>query len=902
MDKMETISKMRTWAAAKRFLIIFLPLAGLIIGVTMIIYHSEVRGERVILETNQANKVDLVIKFIAADLDAVVSDLMIIAEHRELKAMLESGKVGHRRALAQEFLTFSKHKRLYDQICFLDETGMEIVRVNFNSGKSVIVPQKQLQSKEKRYYFQETFKLRQAEVFVSPFDLNIGKGRIEQPLKPIIRFGTPIFDKNSRKRGIVIVNYLGEKMLRDLERASGRFPGQVMLINSDGFWIKGPRPEDEWGFMYEDEAHRTFEKAFPAARQRIFAAESGQFLNAEGLFTFATVHPLLEAQQFSTGLSKPLEPSARRLEGEEYYWKILSRVPKAILSAGSGQILDRIIMLDTALVLLITVGSWLLVRANVRRREAEEALQRAHDGLKRRVEERTAQLTGANQELRGQIDERRRTEEALCESEGRFRKAFEHAALGMALVNPTGRLLKVNLYLCQMWGYTEEELLTKTFNDLTHPDDQHIGIEVMQKLLDNTLSFARVEKRYLHKDGSTIWALLGTSLLRDSAGKPLYLVSHIQNISERKQAEEALKESEKRFRDLAENSPVGIFIVQNNQIVYTNPEQKRLFGPLPEPFAIDNFFKNVHPYDLVDLKEFYDTILSGDARGLDMEMRFFPFGKQTHKKETQWVHCRASLIEYRGDRAILFNMVDITRARELEQLVMIRGKMASLGHVAAGVAHEIRNPLSGINVFLDAIRENFEDPESASEIKKILRQTQGAANKIESVIKRVLDFSRPNMPSLRLADINLPVKEAIKLSYVTLRKSRIKIESALNGDLPRVYIDPQLIEQVMLNLITNASEAMEDIQGPKNISISSTTGKDNVVIEVSDAGQGIAIDSMEKIFDPFYTTKSNGSGIGLSLCQRIIADHGGTIEVSASKLGGAEFTIRIPKERRKTRR
>ncbi len=621
---------MRTWTAAKRFLTIFLPLAGLVVGVTMIIYHSEVRSERVILETNQANKVDQLSKIIGRDLDAVVSDLMIISAHRELIEMLESGKVGHRRALAQEFLTFSKHKRLYDQIRFLDEMGMEIVRVNFNNGQPVIVPQKQLQSKAKRYYFQETFKLRQGEVFVSPFDLNVERGRIEQPLKPIIRFGTPIFDKNGRKRGIVMVNYLGKKMIRNLEKASASLPGRLMLINSDGFWIKGPRPEDEWGFMYEDRANRTFENAFPEARQRIFAAESGQFLNAEGLFTFATVHPLLEAQQFSTGLSKSLELSAHRLGGEEYYWKIVSCVPQAILNAGSRQILGRIIMLDTALVLLIMVGSWFLVRANIRRKGAEEALQRAHDGLKRRVEERTVQLTAANQELRGQIDERRRAEEALRESEERFRKAFEHAALGMALVSPAGRLLKVNLYMCQMWGYTEEELLTKTFNDLTHPDDQHIGIEVMRKLLNNTLSFAWLEKRYLHKDGSTIWALLGTSLLRDSAGKPLYLVSHIQNITERKRAEDALKESEKRFRDLAENSPIGIFIVQNNQIVYTNPEQERLFGPLPEPFTIDNFFKNVHPYDLVDLREFYDTILPGDARGLDMEMRFFPFGKKGH--------------------------------------------------------------------------------------------------------------------------------------------------------------------------------------------------------------------------------------------------------------------------------
>jgi PAS domain S-box-containing protein len=371
-------------------------------------------------------------------------------------------------------------------------------------------------------------------------------------------------------------------------------------------------------------------------------------------------------------------------------------------------------------------------------------------------------------------------------------------------------------------------------------------------------------------------------------------------LSERKEAEEALKGSEKRFRDLVENSLVGIFIVQDAKIVYKNPEQERLFGPLPKSFDINDFFKIVHPDDLTKFKQFYETTWSRNSHALDTDVRFFPLGKKASKKEMQWVHCRASSTEYEGDKALLFNMVDTTRVKDLEQIVIIREKMASLGHVATGIAHEIRNPLSGINAFLDAIEKNIEDPESAPEIKEILRQTQTAANKIESVIKRVLDFSRPNVPSLRLADINVPIKEAINLSKVTLRKRGIKIETALDQDLPQVYIDPQLIEQVILNLITNSSEAMKDIQGKKNISIRSFMDNKYIVIEVSDSGKGIPSQNKGKIFEPFYTTKSSGSGVGLSFCQRIISDHGGTIEVATSNLGGAEFTIRIPIEKRET--
>jgi signal transduction histidine kinase len=247
-------------------------------------------------------------------------------------------------------------------------------------------------------------------------------------------------------------------------------------------------------------------------------------------------------------------------------------------------------------------------------------------------------------------------------------------------------------------------------------------------------------------------------------------------------------------------------------------------------------------------------------------------------------------------------MVDITKVKELEQIVMIRQKMVSLGHVAIGLAHEIRSPLSGVSVFLDTIRDNLMDSENIADIMLMVSEAKKAVSKIDSVIKRVLDFSRPNVPNLTLADINMAIEEAIKLSCVALRKRGTKIESALSKDLPKVYIDSQLIEQVILNLINNSSEAMEDSEGEKKISISSSIDTSHIVIRVSDTGKGIPSEIKEKIFEPFYSTKSYGSGIGLSVCQRIIADHGGQIEAGTSKLGGAEFTIKIPIEKRVTYR
>ncbi len=281
---------------------------------------------------------------------------------------------------------------------------------------------------------------------------------------------------------------------------------------------------------------------------------------------------------------------------------------------------------------------------------------------------------------------------------------------------------------------------------------------------------------------------------------------------------------------------------------------------------------------------------------MDIDFRFYPTSKRNHQSDMRWVHCRASLIEYRGKEAILVNMMDMTRAKELEHLLTVQDKMASLGRVAAGIAHEIRNPLSGINIYINTLEKLLKRGESPEKMKAIFTQLQSASSKIESIIRRVMDFSKPSEPKFVLTDINKPIEEAIRLTVVTLRKSGVAIESELTLDLRKCRIDPQMIEAVIFNLITNAADAMRIIDGQKRIWIASSGGDRHILVKVSDSGSGVPLNLRDKIFDPFYTTKPNGTGIGLSLCHRIIADHGGSMRVHTSKWRGAEFVIEIPVE------
>ncbi|MFY9398920.1 MAG: ATP-binding protein [Desulfomonilia bacterium] len=355
--------------------------------------------------------------------------------------------------------------------------------------------------------------------------------------------------------------------------------------------------------------------------------------------------------------------------------------------------------------------------------------------------------------------------------------------------------------------------------------------------------------------------------------------------------------SEKSFRTLVENSPTCICIVQNERVVYRNPEQERIFGPLGKGNP-PSIYERIHPDDREELSLMIQSTLSGRAPSMGVNIRFIHVsGETTGKLAMKRFHCRSSLIDYEGGPAVLMNLMDITKVTEIERLLCVKDRMASLGHVTAGIAHEIRNPLSGINIYLDAAFQALEDGYNPEGLRDILEKIRSSSSKIESVIKRVMDFSKPSEARLRLIEINKPIEDALSLSSVMLRKSGIRIVARLSEGLPPCMADPQLIEQVILNLVTNAAEALQGVEGKKEIMISSFSNNRGIVVSIADSGPGVPPSMARKVFDPFITTKENSTGIGLSLCQRIINDHGGVLRLSSSKvLGGAQFSFTIPLE------
>jgi len=465
------------------------------------------------------------------------------------------------------------------------------------------------------------------------------------------------------------------------------------------------------------------------------------------------------------------------------------------------------------------------------------------------------------------------------------------AVPAMVFYKDTGnRIVRVNDAFVRATGMSHEDLIGKSCFQLFPGQGEDLWRN------DREVMETGCTKRNIIEPMETAQGLrwLETDKIpyRDDRGNIIGIVGFSIDITEKKEAREALQKSEKRFRDLVENSLIGIAIIQENRIIFRNPEYERIFEPGSDLFHSMGLH-GIHPEDVERVRSDFSRLISGDAQTISLDFRFYP--QEGHAMK--WVSCRTTKTEYQGKEAILLNMMDISRAKELENLLRIQDKMTSLGRVAAGIAHEIRNPLSGINIYLNTLEKIYEKGEGSEKVKRIISQIQSASGKIESVIRRVMDFSRPYTPRLLKTDVNHPIEEALGLASTSLQKMGIILQKDLATNLPPCLIDSYLIEEVILNLITNASDAMKHIEGEKRIRISSSIQGNCVILIVSDSGHGIPQNIQERIFDPFYTTKTGSTGIGLSICHRIITDHGGSLHLGTSEWGGAEFRIEIPMAR-----
>jgi signal transduction histidine kinase len=383
----------------RRLLALFVPGLAILATILTVLYLQVRSKQRAILEAEADHTVDLQREIAARELRSVESDLLFLAEQRRLRDFLSGD--GDKRELAEEYVLFARRRGLYDQVRCLGRDGMELVRVNFNGGEPRAVPENELQLKADRYYFTAALGLARGQVFVSPFDLNIEHGRVEEPFKPVIRFATPVFDAGGERRGVLVLDYLGSALLAKLDEVSRRAEGSFLLLNQDGDYLRGPSPDEEWGFLFGKD--RTFQDEFPEEWQWIALESTGQFRTARGLFTFRTVVPGEPVRR--VGLP-PVALSRQAL-------KIVAHVPAELFAAKSRLVLHMVLLGSGPGALLLVLLWYVAFVREMRRRD------------ERRLSESEARLRALSTRLLdAQENERRRISRDLHDELGQMATAL----------------------------------------------------------------------------------------------------------------------------------------------------------------------------------------------------------------------------------------------------------------------------------------------------------------------------------------------------------------------------------------------------------------------------------------------------------------------------------------------
>ncbi|MGS1064607.1 oxygen sensor histidine kinase FixL [Burkholderia glumae] len=498
-------------------------------------------------------------------------------------------------------------------------------------------------------------------------------------------------------------------------------------------------------------------------------------------------------------------------------------------------------------------------------------------------------------------------------AEAFFRRAMENSVLiGMRVLDMHGRITHVNPAFCRMTGWDEEDLVGKVAPFPYWPRDAY---PEMQRQLDMTLRgkapSSGFELRVRRKDASMFHARLYVSPLIDSSGRQTGWMSSMTDITEPKRAREELAAAHERFTTVLESldAAVSVLAADEAELLFANRYYRHLFGIRPDGHlelsggGFDSTQASSDSIDMVDafagLPATALTESTADAQEVYVEsiQKWF----EVRRQYIQWVD---------GHLAQMQIATDITtrkRAQELahqqEEKLQFTSRLMTMGEMASSIAHELNQPLAAINNYCSGTVALVKSGRGTAEtLLPALEKTAQQALRAGMIVKRIREFvkrSEPKRQAARVADI---IADAVGLAEIEARKRRIRIVTEIRARMPIIYVDPVLIEQVLMNLMKNAAEAMGDVKDPQAdglIRVVADLEAGFVDIRVIDQGPGVDEASAERLFEPFYSTKSDGMGMGLNICRSIIESHRGRLWVvnnieADGRVSGATFHCSLP--------
>jgi PAS domain S-box-containing protein len=498
---------------------------------------------------------------------------------------------------------------------------------------------------------------------------------------------------------------------------------------------------------------------------------------------------------------------------------------------------------------------------------------------------------------------RRRDDEQLRKSEERWRAVFENSAVGIVLQSGdrSGRFLAANAAYQRMLGYSAEELGTLTFTDITYEEDREANRQLATELLEGKRQSFELMKRNRRKDGTLMWVSIHVSMIPGTGSNDQMFMSIVDDITERKRAEEALGRSERQFRALFEEAAVGIALVDSTGRPFeTNRKLQQILGYSAHELRKMPFTAFTHPDDAKADWSLFTDLLSGKRDHYHIEKRY-------SRKDGALVWGDLTVYIVRDDRGqpvFTIGMVqDITDRKPAEEA--LRNTQAELAHVArvttlgemaASIAHELNQPLTAIvadaNASLNWLTKPHPDLDIVREtLTAIVQEGHRAAD----VIQRIRQLATKTDPQKVRLQVNDVIQDIVALVGSELRGHEISSRLDLAPELPPVLGDRVQLQQVLINLVINGMQAMASVgDRPRELLIRSQHEADQVLVAVQDSGTGIDPEKMDRMFDAFFSTKPSGMGMGLSISRSIIEAHGGRLWASPNAGPGVTFQFSLP--------
>ena len=503
------------------------------------------------------------------------------------------------------------------------------------------------------------------------------------------------------------------------------------------------------------------------------------------------------------------------------------------------------------------------------------------------------------------IHERKQAQDRLQQSEQRWQTAFENSAIGIMMRDRADRFIAANRAFRNMLGYTESELCQLCQLDVTYEEDRELNLPLIGELWEGKRQHFQIEKRYRRKDGTLVWVRNNVTLVPGTGAVAPFLLTIVEDITQRKKEESARRYIEQRYRVMVEAaSDAVICIDESGAILLANPATTKVFGHDPadligQPLTMlmPEYLRKLHEdgfrrYSTTGQRHinWQGTELTGlrkNGQEFPVEISFGEVTADGHRIFTGFVRDISERKQAEELRASL-------HATQLELAQVSR--LTTMGELTASIAHEVNQPLTAVtnnaNACLRLLARRNLDPEV---LHRALEEIVADGTRASAVIARIRAFIKKTPAERKELDINDVIQEVLALARRELSENRVLLELQLTKALPLVLADRVQLQQILLNLIMNGIEAMTSVKDRRRmLSVQSKVDESgDVLVTVRDSGTGLDSEG-DRVFTPFFTTKANGMGMGLPISRSLVESHAGRLWATSNSPHGAIFSFTLP--------